>query len=160
MVFVTIGNQDFQFTRLLQAVEKAILNGVIKQEVIVQSGHTRFESECMRLVPFMGKEEFDAHVKNASFIITHAGTGSIINGLRNNKKLLVAARQSKFGEHIDDHQFEILNAFSQSKFIIPLDLDLNDLESKIKELEKYTLKTFISNTVPFNEELFSIIQKI
>lgn len=159
MVFVTLGNQDFQFKRLMEAVEKAVLEGVITSEVVAQIGHTKFDSDKIRTIRFLSKNEFDEYMKNAEFIITHCGTGSIINGIRNQKKVIVAARQKKFGEHIDDHQLELLEAFTHKKYIIPLNENLSDLNEKIEKLDEIQLEKYYSNTEKFNERLISRINQ-
>ena len=41
LIFVTLGTQDKPFSRLLEAVEKAISDGFINEEVVVQSGFTK-----------------------------------------------------------------------------------------------------------------------
>jgi len=55
----------------------------------------------------------------ASLIITHAGTGSLIKGVKKGKKVIAIPRLVKLGEHIDDHQLEILNEFVQMEYVIP-----------------------------------------
>ena len=45
MIFVTLGTQDKSFSRLLDAIEKQIKNGNIKEKVIVQAGHTDYISD-------------------------------------------------------------------------------------------------------------------
>ena len=42
MILVSLGTQDREFTRLLQAIEREIINGNIKEKVIVQAGETKF----------------------------------------------------------------------------------------------------------------------
>ena len=37
MIFVTLGTQDKEFPRLLEAIDKAIEKGEIKEKVIVQN---------------------------------------------------------------------------------------------------------------------------
>lgn len=160
MVFVTLGNQDFQFSRLLKAVERAIDNGVITSDVVAQIGHTEFESDKLKTRKFLSKDEFDNFIAQSEFIITHAGTGSIINGIRNHKKVIVAARRKKFGEHIDDHQLELLEAFGKKKYIIPLNKELTDLEEKVKNLNSILLENYVSNTVEFNKHLINIIHHL
>ena len=49
MILVVLGTNDKPFTRLLKAVEDAVLSGDIKDEVIVQAGFTRYESSCMKM---------------------------------------------------------------------------------------------------------------
>ena len=49
MILITLGTQDKQFTRLLESVQKEIDKGNIKDEVVVQVGHTKFESKDMEI---------------------------------------------------------------------------------------------------------------
>ena len=42
MILVTLGTQNNSFHRLLEEVQKNIDNGKIKEEVVVQSGYTKF----------------------------------------------------------------------------------------------------------------------
>ena len=44
MIFVTLGTQDKPFKRLIKAVEKQVMLGNIKQEVIVQAGCTKYKT--------------------------------------------------------------------------------------------------------------------
>src|SRR5699024_2706216 len=119
MIFITLGTQNFNFSRLLKAVESAINNGVLNGKVIAQIGNNNFDSEHIQCIPFLDKETFNEYMENAEFIISHAGTGSIITALKKGKKVLVAPRLKKYEEHIDDHQLEILAAFTKLNLIIP-----------------------------------------
>ena len=49
MILVTLGTQDKEFPRLLQAIEKQIEKGNIKEDVIVQAGCTKFTSKYMKI---------------------------------------------------------------------------------------------------------------
>ncbi len=157
MIFVTLGNQNFQFNRLLEKLEASIRDNIINEQVVAQIGETNFKSDLFETVNFLGKEDFDNYITKSSFVISHAGTGSIISCLKKRKKIIVAARQSSFGEHIDDHQIEILNAFVEKKLIIGLNNDLSDFQDKINKIEEIKLETFKSNNQIFNEKLISII---
>ena len=160
MIFVTVGTQNFNFLRLLRAVELAVINGTIKEEVIAQIGINKFQSDYIKTIPFLDKEEFNALMKDARFVISHSGTGSIISALKIKKRVIVAARLDKYDEHIDDHQLEILEAFSHMELIIPLNEDLGDLDEKIKNIDHYNLQTFKSNSKSFNEKLTNLIKKL
>ena len=89
MIFVTLGTQDKKFKRLLDAVEKLDID----EKIIAQIGSTDFKSEKMELHKFMSKDEFDNYMKEARIIITHAGVGTIIEGLKLHKKMIVSARK-------------------------------------------------------------------
>lgn len=157
MIFITLGNQNFQFPRILKAVEKVLLEKQIEEKVVAQVGHTRFQSKVMDVVGFLPKEDFERQIAKASYVISHAGTGSIINCLYKSKRVVVAARLQVYNEHIDDHQLEIMNAFAEKGFIIPLGYELNDLSEKMENVHTYPIKKFISNNEQFNKELIEII---
>ncbi len=159
MIFVTLGNQNFQFNRLLKKLEVSIRDSIINEEVVAQVGYTNFKSDLFKTIKFLGKEDFDNYIMKSNFVISHAGTGSIISCLKARKKVIVAARQSKFNEHIDDHQIEILNAFAEKKLIIKLNNDLTDFYEKIEKIGEIQLEKFQSNNQVFNRELINIIDK-
>lgn len=81
MIFVTLGTQDKPFTRLLEALEKEIEKGNIKDEVIVQAGSTKYKSKKMQLFDLISQETFSDYMQKADIIITHGGVGSIVTAL-------------------------------------------------------------------------------
>jgi UDP-N-acetylglucosamine transferase subunit ALG13 len=136
MIFVILGTWPLPFTRPLKEIEQLIKSGVIKEKVIVQAGVTEFESSFMDVIPYFDKDEFDSIYEQASFIITHAGEGSIILGLKHNKKVISIARLIKYNEHIDDHQLDILNVFSSKGYLLAWE-DGDKLEDVLIRLEKF-----------------------
>ena len=84
MILVTLGTQDKNFSRLLDAVQKQINNGNIKEEVIVQAGCTKYKSEDMKIFDLLDQEEFKRLISECDLLITHGGVGSILTGLKNN----------------------------------------------------------------------------
>lgn len=157
MIFVTLGNQNFPFRRLLIAVDQLIEKGIIHEEVVVQNGHTPYQSSRFTSCTFLSKKDFDHHIEQSRFVISHAGAGSIINCLKKGKKVIVAARLAEYDEHIDNHQTEIVTAFAQKRLIIPLEKDMKDIEAKVKTIDHTVLETFISNNALFNKRLLEII---
>ncbi len=146
MIFVTLGTQDKKFRRLLDAVEKININ----EKIVAQIGSTEFESKKMEIHKFMTIDEFNKNMEDARIIITHAGVGTIILGLKLHKKMIVAAREKKYKEHVNDHQKQILNVFSQDGYILPLE-NFDDLEELIKK--DFTPKEYISNNKNFIKKL-------
>ena len=148
MIFVTLGTQDKGFNRLLEAVDKEIINVIIKEEVIVQAGHTDYESKNMKIYKLLPMDEFDKYIKECNLLITHAGVGSIMTGLNNNKKIIAAARLSKYGEHNNDHQIEIATEFSKLGYILYLE-DFNKLGDLIKKIKDFKPKKYEENNSKF-----------
>ena len=142
LIFVTLGTQDKKFPRLLEAVEKL----EIDEKIIAQIGSTDFESKKIELHKFMAKDEFDNYMKEARVIISHAGVGTIIEGLKLNKKMIVAARKKEYKEHVNNHQEQILKTFSDNGFILALN-NFDNLQELI-EMD-FTPKEFKSNIKKF-----------
>lgn len=156
MIFVTLGTQDKPFSRLIEAVEKQVILGNIKEEVIVQSGCTKYSPGRLRIVDFMTEDEHIKTLKDARLIITHAGAGTIIQGLENNKVIIAAARKKEFGEHVNNHQEQLLENFSQAGYVLPL-VDFDKLDKVLEEAKTFKPKEFKSNNDFFISKLIDEI---
>lgn len=154
MTLVTLGTQHQEFTRLLDYIEKSDLKG----EIIVQAGYTKYESKRMKIFDFISYDEMEKYIDKSDLVITHAGTGSIVMPLKKDKKVIACARLSKFGEHVDDHQVELVDVFYSEGYILKIDEDtsLNDVLKNIKDFKP---KKFVSNTNRFIENLEQEINK-
>lgn len=141
MIFVTLGTQDKPFKRLIKAVERQVILGNIKEEVIVQSGCTKYKSDKVKIIEYMNSDDFNKYLKEARVVICHAGVGTIIKALNENKKVIAAARKSVFGEHVNNHQEQILDNFTAKGYILPLKRfrSLNEVLDKVDDFkpEKY-----------------------
>lgn len=145
MIFVTVGTQDVPFDRLLECVESEIKKGNIKEEVIVQSGCSRMTSNVMKMYNYLDMDEFKNYIKKARIIITHGGVGTIIDAVNLGKVVIVCPRLQKYREHVNDHQLQIVNKFSNLGYIIPLK-DPKKLSAALKEAEIFKPKKYQSNT--------------
>ena len=145
MILVILGTQDKQFTRLLEAVDKAIDEGFIKDKVIVQAGQTKYESKNMEIFDLLPAPEFDKLMDKADFVITHGGVGSILAAIKKNKKVIAAARLKEFKEHHNDHQKQVIKEFAEQGYLIELE-NFDDLGKIIKKNAKFKPKKFVSNT--------------
>lgn len=153
MILVTLGTQDKPFNRLLEKIEEQIEKGNIKEEVVVQAGFTKFDSKYMKIFDLVDREEFSKLINDCDFLITHGGVGSILTGLKNNKKVIVCPRLSKYGEHMNDHQIQIVANFEKLDYILAYQ-DRDDLGAILKKIKKFKPKKFKSNT----KKMISIIE--
>lgn len=156
MIFVTLGTQDKQFTRLLNDIEKEIEKGNIKEKVIVQAGHTKYDSNNMQIFDLLDKDDFDKYIKECDLLITHGGVGSIITGLKNDKKVIACPRLAKYNEHMNDHQKQIIERFTESGYIIPYN-EGDDLEKVINKSKTFKPTKYKSNTVNMIKTIKSFI---
>lgn len=146
MILVTLGTQDKPFTRLLEGVQKMIDNGIIHDEVYVQAGCTKFSSKDMHLFDLMPMDKFDDLMNKADLVITHGGVGNIISALKKKKKIIACPRLSKYKEHINDHQKQIIDNFSKKGFLLALDDDFSNFEEILLKVKTFKAKEFQSNT--------------
>lgn len=153
MILVTLGTQDKSFTRLLDAIQRQIDNGNIKEEVVVQAGTTKYESKDMKIFDLIDRDEFAELIKKCDLLITHGGVGSIITGLKNNKKVIAAARLQKYGEHTNDHQIQIIEKFTDTGLILGLD-DFSELDKVLEKVKSFKPMKFKSNT----DNMISLIE--
>lgn len=145
MIFVTLGTQDKKFPRLLKTVEELIDIGVIKEKVIAQVGSTDYHSNKLEIIDYLSQVEMLRLIKEAKYIITHGGVGTIIESLNLGKKVIAVPRLKEYREHVNDHQLEIVSEFSKLGYI----LDGSNLEEAIKKLDDFTPKKYESNNSNF-----------
>ena len=50
-------------------------------------------------------------MEKANIVITHGGTGAIIGAVKKGKKVIAVPRLAKYGEHVDDHQLQLIKQF-------------------------------------------------
>ena len=150
MIFVALGTQDKEFTRLLKKIDKLIEKGIIKEEVVVQAGYTKYESNNMKIFDYLSNEEFKKYIKKAKYVICHAGVGTIFDCLKENKKIIAVTRLAKYNEHNNDHQIEIAREYGNLNYLIPV-YDVNKLEEAINKIDTFKFNKYTSNNKNFTK---------
>lgn len=148
MILVLLGTQDKPFKRLLEAVDRAIENKEITEKVIVQAGFTKYETKNMEMFELLPNDRYEQIISEANLIITHAGIGSILTGLKYNKKIIAAARLKEYKEHTNNHQLQILDELARKNFILRLD-DFDKLGEVIKKSKYFVPSKYESNNKAF-----------
>lgn len=143
MIYVAVGTQKFPFNRLLETVDKLIATGSIKEEVIAQIGHSDYQPQHYAFQRFLNKDEFNNNIEKCNLLITHSGVATIIAGLKYNKPVIVVPRLSKFGEHVDDHQVEIAESFSNQNFVMMCG-ENDDLAELVQQAPKHDFSKYLS----------------
>jgi len=138
MIFLTIGTTEFTFDRLLKAVDEAMCNLRLNEQLIVQSGvgDYQFKYPNVKVFKDLPFNKMVDYLKNARVVITHGGPATIFLALKHSKnKPLIIPRLPEFKEHVNNHQ-EIFAKFLNQKKMIKAILLPENLEEQIGDYLK------------------------
>ena len=155
MIFVILGTQDKDFSRLLKEIDRLIKEKKITEKVIVQAGTTKYQSKNMKIFDLLPMTEFNRFIGKADLIITHGGVGSIMNSLKKGKKVIAVPRLKKYGEHTNDHQLQIVKEFSKQGYVIPC-LKMSQLGDCIEKSKTFQPKRYKSS----NKKMLELIEEV
>lgn len=153
MILVLLGTQNNSFHRLLEEIDRLIKNKVIKEEVMIQAGYTKYTSENMKILDFVSKEELEELQNKADLIITHGGVASILQSITKEKKVIAIPRLHQYQEHVNNHQTEIVELFNQKGYIIGIQ-SVEELEKAIGQVEKFEPRKYTQN----HDKMLKIIE--
>lgn len=153
MILVMLGTQNNSFYRLLEEINKLIKKEIIQEEVIVQAGYTKYETPNMEIFSLIPKDELKQYQQEARLIITHGGAGSIITSLQYGKKVIAVPRKHEYGEHVNNHQEEIVELFNSKGYIIGTN-GVEELEQAIEKAKNFKPVQYKSD----NHKMLQIIE--
>lgn len=159
MIFITLGSQKFQFNRLLKEVDNLVEIGVITDYVFAQTGYSNYVPRNFSYNNFLDREEFNTKMSEADVVITHGGTGAIIGAVKKGKKVIAVPRRAKYGEHVDDHQLQLVKQFQELDLICECD-DVEKISDALKIVKSATYKNYVSNTENIIASIEQYIKRI
>lgn len=159
MIFVVLGSQKFQFNRLLKSLDIAVENGLITDSIFAQTGSSDYEPRNYEYSNFLDRDEYKNKLSQSDVVICHGGTGVIVGAVKNNKKVIAIARLSRYNEHVDDHQLQIINQFAQANMISYVD-EPDEIPGKLEEIKNITFEKYVSNQKTINNYLKEYIDSI
>jgi UDP-N-acetylglucosamine transferase subunit ALG13 len=122
MIFISVGNSEENFLRIFKKFENIIKNSKnFETNVICQTGYTNYKNKKFKTIKFLEKKFFINFLKKSSLFISHAGAGSVLDSLSNNKIPIVLPRRLIYKEHVDDHQLEFYKKLLTLKLVLPLE---------------------------------------
>ena len=131
MIFVCVGSRDYQFNRLLEALDELVEAGRITDEIIAQTGSSEYEPKHYTWHRYLDQQVFKDYQQKADLIISHGGTGALVGALKLGKQVIAVPRLAKFGEHIDDHQTQVCGALAGEGYLRQV-LDMKNLGDVIE----------------------------
>ena len=78
MIFVTVGTHEQPFNRLVKAVDELKRDGVITEDVIMQTGFSTYEPKYCQWSKLLPYQQMIKNVEDARIVITHGGPASFI----------------------------------------------------------------------------------
>ena len=117
VIFATVG-ATLPFDRMVASVAQLKNEGAISERVVIQTGVGGLAPEGLEVHETLPFGQIESLLKKATVVICHGGTGSIITALREGCHVIAVPRLSELGEHYDDHQSEITDAFEQRGLIL------------------------------------------
>lgn len=157
MIFVTLGSQKFQFNRLLKELDKLIEEKKINEEVFAQIGYSDYKPQHFEFKEFVDRDEFKEIMDKCDIVIAHGGTGAIITAVKKDKKVIAIPRLAKYGEHVDDHQIQLVDEFKELNLIYPV-YDEKELGKAIDEIRNIEFEKYVSNTKTIIDDIESFIE--
>jgi UDP-N-acetylglucosamine--N-acetylmuramyl-(pentapeptide) pyrophosphoryl-undecaprenol N-acetylglucosamine transferase len=119
-VFVGVGTHSQQFDRLLRLVDRAAGEGILPAPLVAQGGSSTYRPRHYQLRKWLSPEEVADAIRDAKYVICHAGAGLLSSALRAGRRPLVLPRLARHGEHYDDHQTQILAKLAGLGLGVPL----------------------------------------
>jgi beta-1,4-N-acetylglucosaminyltransferase len=130
LIFVTVGNHNQGFDRLIKKMDE--IAGKTDEQVIMQIGYTTYKPVNAEYFSFLESfEEILRLNREARVVVSHAGAGSIVTALKEKTPVIVVPRLKRYDEHMNDHQLEIAKAMSENKNVTVI-YDVEDLDDYLK----------------------------
>lgn len=85
--------------------------------------------------------------------------GSIISSIEKGKKVIAIPRLHQYGEHVNDHQKEIVELFNNKGYIIGIN-EVEELEQAILKSKEFVPKKYEHNNKKMLEIIENFIDKI
>jgi UDP-N-acetylglucosamine transferase subunit ALG13 len=120
LMFVTVG-ATLPFDRLVETVAQLHKEGAIPERIVVQTGIGGKTPADLTVVESLPFDEVRSILRDASIVVCHGGTGSLITALREGCQVIAMPRLARLGEHYDDHQAEIVKAFVERGLVLKAD---------------------------------------
>lgn len=163
MIFVMVGTHEQPFNRLIQYIDNLKKNGVITEDVIMQTGFCTYEPQYCKWSKLLPYKEIVQNVENARIVITHGGPASFIMPLQIGTTPIVVPRQKLFDEHVNDHQVDFARAVSDRMGTIITVFDIDELKDVIINYDSIVQNMpsgMKSNNEKFNMDLEKIVKTL
>jgi UDP-N-acetylglucosamine--N-acetylmuramyl-(pentapeptide) pyrophosphoryl-undecaprenol N-acetylglucosamine transferase len=130
LIFLSLGTTKQPFMRAVDLMAPFVDAG---ENVLVQHGLTMPDNSRPGIawVRFMEYAELIEAIRQSRAFFCHAGVGSVITSLMQDVTPIVIPRDSRFGEHVDDHQLDLASRLQERGLVAVLALGDKDAEAAV-----------------------------
>ncbi|MEN9786795.1 MAG: EpsIG, putative glycosyltransferase [Pseudomonadota bacterium] len=123
MIFVTVGTHEQPMDRLVRALD-ALSDAVVPADepIVVQAGPCALPVRRVEMHGIMAFGAVQDHLARARIVVTHGGPATIMQALSHGKVPIVVPRQSRHGEHVDDHQVRFVRRIAD-RVVLVMEMD-------------------------------------
>lgn len=114
MIFVTIGTQA-PFDRFIKLVDEIAVN--LNEEIIAQTYKSQYQAKNIKTIGFLPPDEFNKLFNEARIILAHAGMGTIISAMQQQKPIIIFPRIAALNEHRNEHQMATAKKMKELKYV-------------------------------------------
>ena len=143
MIFVAVGTQKFPFNRLLKGIDDLIEQGRLEGDIFAQIGHSDYVPRNYKYKDFLSKDDFQSCISDCEVLITHSGVATIIAGMKMEKPVVVVPRFARYAEHVDDHQLQIAESFSDKNLVL-MCKNMDKLDVIVQDAKTHTFSKYVS----------------
>lgn len=154
-IFAAVGTQKFPFNRLIDALDE--VSRMSGFQVFVQYGNSKIPSRCDGSA-FLDSSRYREMLAAADVAVVHGGVGTIRSALSLGAKVVAVPRRVSYGEHVDDHQLEIVAAFAEGGYIVPC-YDMGQLLEAIEEARRRAFARFEPEPCTIEETLSKLVSQ-
>ena len=158
MIFITVGSRSFQFNRLLEAIDKAVSRGEIKDNIYAQIGSSDYKVKNFKCIDFLNHDEFNKCLDDCDIVVTHGGTGVIVNAVKRGKRVVAVPRLARYGEVVDDHQIQLVKEFEKVGMVTAC-YDCDHIADAIQKAVKKEAVPYVSNTQNIIDSIEDMIKE-
>lgn len=130
---MAVGTHIQPFARLVRAMDR--LAPELEEEVVIQRGNTACLPRNARSFAFAPRGEMERLNREARIVVTHGGAGSIVYALQAGKPVVAVPRLARYGEHINDHQVELVRVLEGEGRVIGV-YEIQGLKEAIEKAGK------------------------
>ncbi|MEM9342236.1 MAG: glucuronosyltransferase [Pseudomonadota bacterium] len=112
MIFLTLGSHQ-PFDRLVEALDHWATDRDVGNRIFGQiTPHATYKPKAFEHRDLLDPSEYRERCKDATFIVSHAGMGTIITALTYRTPAVMMARRAHLGEMRNDHQVATAERFA------------------------------------------------